>query len=134
MIGIVTVTHAGLARELLHAAELIIGPMELVEAVSIDRGMSIETAQEQLQQVVGLIGADGDGVLILTDLFGGTPTNISAELLCPGAVEIITGVNLPMLIKSISARANMDLGGLTGLLKEYGRSAIMRPAELLGTV
>ncbi len=134
MIGIVVVTHAGLARELLHAAELILGPTQLVGTVSIDRGMSVDVAKEKLQQVVHRVGADGDGVLILTDLFGGTPTNISAEFLCPDVVEILAGVNLPMLIKSIGARSNNDLGGLAALLKEYGKNAIMRPAELLGTV
>ncbi|MCK4503349.1 MAG: PTS system fructose subfamily IIA component, partial [Desulfuromonadales bacterium] len=64
MIGIVVVTHAGLARELLHAAELILGPTQLVGTVSIDRGMSVDVAKEQLQQVVNRVGADGDGVLI----------------------------------------------------------------------
>ncbi len=134
MIGIVAVSHAGLARELLQASELIIGPLERVEAVSIDRGMSVDVAKKQLQQAVSKSGTDGDGVLIFTDLFGGTPTNISVEFLSGGGVEILAGVNLPMLIKSISARNSCDIDELAKLLKEYGKNAIMRPSELLGQV
>lgn len=131
MIGIVVVTHAGLADELLHAAELILGSFEAVAAVSIGRHMSVDTAEEELKKAVNLVGKDGDGTMILTDLFGGTPTNISAEFLRDGAVEILTGVNLPMLIKGVGARVNQNLDGLAALLKDYGKNAIMRPSELL---
>ncbi len=131
MIGIVVVTHAGLADEIRYAAELILGPQQGVEAVSIDRDMSVEVAKEKLHQAVALVGKDGDGTIILTDLFGGTPTNISVELLQEGVVEIVTGVNLPMLIKGISARANQNLDELAALLKDYGKEAIIRPVELL---
>ncbi len=132
MIGIVIVTHARLSSELLQAAELILGSLPLIEAVSIDRDMSVELVHNHLGKLIDRVGADGDGVLILTDLFGGTPTNISAEFLSPGNVEIITGVNLPMLIKASSARTNAGLDGLVRLLLEYGKKAIMRPSELLG--
>ncbi len=131
MIGIVVVTHAGLADEIRYAAELILGPQQGVEAVSIDRDMSVEVAKEKLHQAVALVGKDGDGTMILTDLFGGTPTNISVELLQEGVVEIVTGVNLPMLIKGISARVNQNLDELAALLKDYGKEAIIRPVELL---
>ncbi|RLB76104.1 MAG: PTS system fructose subfamily IIA component [Deltaproteobacteria bacterium] len=131
MIGIVVVTHAGLADEIRYAAELILGPQSGVEAVSIDRDMSVEVAKEKLHQAVALVGKDGDGTMILTDLFGGTPTNISVELLQEGVVEIVTGVNLPMLIKGISARVNQNLDELAALLKDYGKEAIIRPVELL---
>lgn len=134
MIGIVVVTHAGLSRELLQAAELILGPLEKVDAVSIDRDMSVDMAKDQLKQAMINVGCAGEGVLILTDFFGGTPTNISAEFLAPGKVEILAGVNLPMVIKSVSARLSNDLDSLAGLLKEYGKNAIMRPAEILGLV
>ena len=80
---------------------------------------------------MSLVGKDDDGTIILTDLFGGTPTNISAEFLCEGSVEILTGVNLPMLIKGVSARVNQNLDELTKLLKAYAQKAIMRPSELL---
>ena len=134
MIGIVIVSHAGLADELLHAAELILGPLQKVVAVSIGRDMAIEVAEENLRQAVSLVGKDGDGILILTDLFGGTPTNISAEFLREGAVEILTGVNLPMLMKGVSARTHQNLDELAALLKDYAQSAIMRPSELLRSV
>ena len=134
MIGIVVVTHAGLADELLHATELILGPLKAVKSVSIGREMSVDVAKEELLKAVSLVGKDGDGTLILTDLFGGTPTNISAELLQGGLVDILTGVNLPMLIKGVGARSNQNLDGLAVLLKDYAQSAIIRPAELLGSV
>lgn len=131
MIGIVLVTHAGLADELVHAAELILGPLEAVAAVSISREMSIDAAKEKLQNALRVVDENNAGVMILTDLFGGTPTNISAEFLREGTVEILTGVNLPMLIKAVGARPTHDLDGLAVLLKNYAQNAIMRPAELL---
>lgn len=134
MIGIVVITHANLARELLNAATLILGPLEAVEAVSIERDMSVEVATEKLQEALNLVGKDGDGVMLLTDLFGGTPTNISADFLREGVVEILTGVNLPMLIKGVGARVNQNLDGLAVLLKDYAQSAIIRPSELLRSV
>ena len=78
MIGIVIVTHANLAGEFITAAEMIIGPVDRLQAVSIDRTVAVETAQQHLQQALLSVGQDGDGVIILTDIFGGTPTNISA--------------------------------------------------------
>ena len=134
MIGIVIVSHAGLADELLHAAESILGPLKAVVAVSIGRDMAVEVAEDELQKAVTLVGKDGNGIIILTDIFGGTPTNISAEFLRDGEVEILTGVNLPMLIKGAGARVNNDLNTLTTLLKDYAQSAIMRPSELLRSV
>ena len=131
MIGIVVVTHAQLAGELLQAAELILGPQTAVNSVSIGRDVSVDVARERVETAVAQAGADGHGTLILTDLFGGTPTNISAEFLQEGVVEILTGVNLPMLIKGLSVRSTLDLDGLAALLKDYAKNAIMRPAELL---
>ncbi len=93
--------------------------------------MSVDIAKKALQQAITLVRQDGDGTLILTDLFGGTPTNISAEFLQDGLVEILTGVNLPMLIKGVGARTNNNLDELAALLKDYAKNAIMRPSELL---
>ena len=131
MVGIVVVTHADLAAELVRAAELILGPLPAVEAVSIGREISIDVARGKIKAAILRVDCDGDGTIILTDLFGGTPTNISAEFLQDGVVEILTGVNLPMLIKGTSARNTHTLDGLTTLLKEYAQNAIMRPADLL---
>ena len=134
MIGIVVVTHAGIADELVRAAELILGPLEAIAAVSISREMSVGAAKENLQNALRLVDKSNDGVMILTDLFGGTPTNISAEFLQEGAVEILTGVNLPMLVKAVGARLTHNLDELAVLLKDYAQNAIMRPAELLRSV
>lgn len=131
MIGIVIVTHARLAVELRRAAELILGPLAALETVSIDRDMALEQAKKQLAQAIDEVGQDGDGVIILTDLFGGTPTNISVNFLEIGRIEILTGVNLPMLIKCVSARSGSSLCQLTAYLKVYAQDAIMRPADLL---
>ncbi|WP_036682648.1 PTS sugar transporter subunit IIA [Pelobacter seleniigenes] len=134
MIGIVVISHAGLAAELVQAAELILGPLDKVKAISINRSMSVDNAKAELQQAIDQVGIDGQGVMILSDLFGGTPTNISAEFLAPGAIEILTGVNLPMLIKCAGARNELVLEDLAGRLKEYARDAIIRPMELLRNI
>lgn len=131
MIGIVIVTHSNLAGEFITAAEMIIGPVDRLQAVSIDRSVAVETAQQNLQQALLSVGQDGDGVIILTDIFGGTPTNISAEFLVDPQVEIVTGINLPMLLKCVSARQGSSITTLAGLLKEYGRNAVLRPSEML---
>lgn len=131
MIGVVVVTHAAVAGELLNAAEMILGSLPAVESISIDRDMAVDSAKEQLTQAIKRVGNDGDGVMILTDLFGGTPTNISVEFLESDQVEILTGVNLPMLIKCAGIRAGHDLKGLAAFLQDYSRTAIMRPADLL---
>jgi PTS system mannose-specific IIA component len=131
MIGIVVVTHSSLAQEFITAAEMIVGPAPLLQAVSIDRAVAVDTAQRHLQEALDVVGKDGDGVILLTDMFGGTPTNISAEFLQDQHVEIVTGINLPMLLKCISARHAQAVPELAGLLKDYGRKAVMRPSELL---
>ena len=131
MIGIAVVTHAGLATELCRAAEMIIGPLSAVASVSIDRQTSVEHAREELQQTLERVGAAGNGVLILTDMFGGTPTNLSAEFLQPGRVEILCGVNLPLLLKAVSERANQDLAQLAPFLRNYARGAIVQPTDFL---
>lgn len=131
MIGLVVISHGRLAAELILSAEMIIGPLEKVESISVDRQMSPDSAREQLQKAVTAVGQDNDGVMILTDLFGGTPTNLSVELLSGGQVEIVTGVNLPMVLKCVSGRLSKDLCELADFLKDYGKEAIIRPAELL---
>ena len=87
MIGIVVISHAGLAAELVQAAELILGSLDKVQAISINRSMSVDNAKAELQHAIDQVGVDGEGVMILSDLFGGTPTNISAEFLAPGPLK-----------------------------------------------
>lgn len=131
MIGLVVITHSKLAEEYLRAAEMIIGPFPNAEAISIDRSFSVDGAKDLLAEVLDRVGSDGDGVLIMTDMFGGTPTNIGAEFLDVGKVEILTGANLPMVLKFVSSRQSQGLEGLAAMLKQYGQQNIMRPAELL---
>ncbi len=131
MIGLVIFTHGQLAAECLHAAEMIIGPVSVCRALSMDRTHSVEDTTEVLAGALRDVGADGDGVLVLTDMFGGTPTNIAAGFLAEDQIDILTGVNLPMLIKAVSARSQMDLTALAEFLCDYGQQAIRRPAQLL---
>ncbi len=131
MIGLVLLTHGRLATECLRAAEMIVGPIDACCAISIDRSCAVEDALSRLRQALADVGADNEGVLILTDMFGGTPTNIAAEFLADGQIDILTGLNLPMLLKAASARQHESLSGLAGFLCEYARQAILRPAELL---
>lgn len=131
MIGIVVVTHSHMATELCRAAEMILGPQDALMAVNIEPETSVEAARNLVFEAVRVAGCDGDGVLIMTDLFGGTPTNISAELLEEDNIDILTGVNLPMLLKGASLRLTCGLETLAVQLSEYARTAIIRPVELL---
>ncbi len=131
MIGIVVVTHSSLAYEFIKAAEMIIGQADQLQAVTVDRSIAVETVHQHLREVLDEVGRDGDGVIILTDMFGGTPTNVSAEFLLEQQVEIITGINLPMLLKAVSAREGSSIEELAALLKDYGRNAVLRPSEML---
>jgi PTS system mannose-specific IIA component len=131
MIGLIVITHGQMAQECLRTAEMIIGPIACCRAISIDRSCSVGDATASLSQAVAEVGADGEGVLILTDMFGGTPTNIAADFLAVGQVDILTGVNLPMLVKAAGVRGQKDLVSLAGFLREYAQQAIMRPADLL---
>ncbi len=131
MIGLILVTHAGLAAELLRAAETIVGPICHVQCHAVDRGVDIEAFHTELQDSVHHVNVGGDGVLIMTDMFGGTPSNISSRLLKKDHVEVINGVNLPMLIKFSSSRDTMNLGALATFLKSYGQKNIIMTSEIL---
>lgn len=131
MIGLILVTHAGLATELLKAAETIVGPLCQVQCHAVDRGVDIEAFHALLQDSVHQVNGDGDGVLIMTDMFGGTPSNVSARLLKKDHVEVINGVNLPMLIKFSSSRDTMPLGVLASFLTGYGQKNIILTSEIL---
>ncbi|MFO7811338.1 MAG: PTS sugar transporter [Pelovirga sp.] len=131
MIGILVVTHSRMAAELCRATEMILGPQDAMATVNIEPDTAVDSARDQVLEAFRLVGRDGDGVLILTDLFGGTPTNISVELLQENKVEILTGVNLPMLIKGAGLRSTCNINDLAAELAEYARTAIIRPSELL---
>lgn len=130
MIGGLIVTHGRLAIELLNAAEAIVGDIENVVAVSIGWHDDVDIARSMIEKAIQRVDR-GHGVLILTDMFGGTPTNIASTFLDEGAIEIVTGVNLPMLIKLTQLAADVDLESAARLLKENGQSNIYIASELL---
>ena len=128
-IGVVVVTHGQLATELLNAAEMIVGDLPRFAAVSIGWHDDVNVAREAIQRAVARVD-QGAGVLLLTDMFGGTPSNLGLSLLEAGRVEVVTGVNLPMLIKLARAESG-DLLAIARQLCDHGRAAIRVASELL---
>lgn len=127
MIGIVVVTHGALAGELVNAARTIVGDIPRIAAVSIGWTDDVSAAREAIARALEDVG--GEPSLILTDMFGGTPTNVSLPFLSPG-VEIVTGVNLPMLIKVTSLREGA-LPDVARQVREQGKDAIYVASEVL---
>lgn len=133
MIGSVIVTHGRLAEELLEAARRIVGPTEAIRAVSIDWDDDIADARQQIEEAVREVDRDGR-VLILTDMFGGTPTNVSLSFLEEGHVEIITGVNLPMMIKLTSLqRSEASVGEVARQVRDRGQKSVYVASEILSS-
>ncbi len=130
MPGLLVVTHGRVAEELVKATKTIVGPMDALEAVSIGWDDDVAEARQRIEEAVQRVGR-GEGVLILTDMFGGTPTNIALSLLERGKVEVITGVNLPMLIKFTNLRDEMAFAEIARRIAEQGRHAIHVASELL---
>lgn len=129
-IGGVIVSHGQLATELLAAAETVVGDISHVTAVSIGWHDDVEMAQDQVQRAITSVSA-GAGVLVMTDMFGGTPTNIAAMFLKDGDVEIVTGVNLPMVIKLASNNKDLTLSQLAQEVESQGKQSIYRTGALL---
>ncbi|MBW1645041.1 MAG: PTS sugar transporter [Deltaproteobacteria bacterium] len=133
MIGIIIVTHNTLASTLVATAEKIVGPLEQVRAIDIDNScQNVESIQQQLGETINAMKKEGLQVLIATDMFGGTPSNISLSFFEPEKVEIISGVNLPMILKLASERQQRELGSLAKFITEYGRKNIFSATEFLG--
>jgi len=130
MIGVVVVTHGQLATELLNAAETIVGDLPRFTAVSIGWHEDVQDARTEIAQAMERVSAE-DGVLLLTDMFGGTPSNLGMTFLEVGKVEVITGVNLPMLIKLASMTGGTNLLEVARELREHGRNAIWVASDLL---
>lgn len=130
MIGVVVVTHGQLATELLNAAETIVGDLPRFAAVSIGWHDDTEDARGEIEQAIGRVD-EGAGVLILTDMFGGTASNLAMSFLSQGNVEVITGVNLPMLIKLANLPEQSDLLASARDMREHGRNAIWVASDLL---
>jgi len=129
MIGLVLVAHAGVASELLAAAEMIVGNLELAEAVGIAKDASAATVMASIKEAVASVS--GEGAIIMTDMFGGTPSNMSLSFLEEGRVEVLTGVNLPMLIRFTQERERCSVGELALKLKDSGREGISVAGDYL---
>ena len=130
MIGGLIVTHGRLAVELLNAAEAIVGDIQNIAAVSIGWHDDVDMASDMVEKAIKRVDS-GSGVLILTDMFGGTPTNIASTFLDQGAIEIVTGVNLPMLIKLTQLGPEDNLAAAAKLVRENGQDNIHIASDLL---
>ena len=123
MIGLVVVTHGRLAEEFLSAAEHVVGPQEQVKAVSIGPDDDMEKRRQDILDAAQAVDT-GDGVIILTEMFGGTPSNLAISVMEKANAEVVAGVNLPMLIKLASARGEEDLKDAVKAAHEAGRKYI----------
>ncbi len=132
MIGLVLVTHGHLAAEFRVAMEHVVGPQQAIETICIGPDDDMETRRADIARAVDDVN-DGSGVILLTDLFGGTPSNLAISLLKTGEVEVIAGVNLPMLIRLESARKTMKIGHAVAAAREAGQKYISVASELLGS-
>jgi PTS system mannose-specific IIA component len=130
-VGVVLVSHGQLATELLNAAEAIVGDLPRFAAVSIGWHDDVDVAREAIARALAKVEAGGGGVLVLTDMFGGTPSNLGLTFLEAGRVEVVTGVNLPMLLKLAKTAGAADLGALARDLCQHGRSAIRVASDVL---
>jgi mannose PTS system EIIA component len=129
-IGGVVVSHGQVANELLSAAETVVGDVSHVTAVSIGWHDDVEMAKDQVERAIRSV-SNGKGVLVMTDMFGGTPTNIAAMFLKDGEVEMVTGVNLPMVVKLAANNKDISLSELARDVEEQGKQSIYRTAALL---
>lgn len=132
LIGIVVAAHQDVGPALLRAAEGIAGPMEQVAALSLNYDEDTARARERIEEAIRRLDS-GAGVLVMTDMFGGTPTNLSLPFLSPGRVEVVTGINLPMLLKAQTARRELPLAELGSFLKDYGAKNIIVAGEVWNT-
>jgi len=131
MVGVVVVTHCHLGKELISVAELVVGEeLKQFRSVSIDPKEGSEEIRERIIAAIRKVD-EGQGVLILTDMYGGTPSNISLSFLEERKIEVITGVNLPMLLKLATYHNEMDLEALAVFITDYGQRNINLASEVL---
>jgi PTS system mannose-specific IIA component len=130
MIGLILVTHGNLAREFLAATEHVVGPQERVAAICIEADEDMEVRRKDIEAAIKACDA-GQGVIMLTDMFGGTPSNLAISLMGPN-VEVIAGVNLPMLIKLASVRKTLKVAAAVEAAQEAGRKYIAVASKMLG--
>ena len=131
MIGLVLVTHGRLAAEFVTAMEHVVGPQERVESICIGPDDDMESRRNDIGEAIARAD-DGRGVIVLTDLFGGTPSNLAISLMRSDRIEVIAGVNLPMLIRLEGARKSMDVKAAAAAAREAGRKYISVASEILG--
>ena len=131
MIGLVLVTHGRLAEEFRSALEHVVGPQERIETIAIGPEDKIEARRADIQRAVARVD-DGTGVIILTDMFGGTPSNLSISLLRDGEVEVVAGLNLPMLVKLARVRKDATLDEAATKAQDAGRKYINVASKILG--
>jgi|SRR6187399_522450 len=129
-IGGVVISHGQVANELVAAAEAVVGELSYITAVSIGWHDDVEMAKAEIERAIAKVSA-GHGVLLLTDMFGGTPTNIAAMFLKENEVEIVTGVNLPMVIKLASMNRDTTLRELAKEVEDQGKESICQAGQLL---
>lgn len=129
-VGGVIVSHGQLATELLAAAETVVGDLSHIAAVSIGWHDDVEAASSEIERAIKQV-SQGNGVVLMTDMFGGTPTNISAMFIKDGEVELVTGVNLPMVIKLASQNKETTLADLSRAIEDQGKQSIYRTGALL---
>lgn len=130
MIGVLVVTHGDFGMHLLGAAQTILGPQEQCASIAVDANIDMNALLASLKTSVTRLET-GNGVVILTDMFGGTPSNISLSLLQPGKVEVLTGVNLPMFLKVLTSRTGSSLNQLATDAKAAGIQGIVVAGEVL---
>lgn len=131
MVGLIVATHGGLAGELIRAAEMILGPLPLIVAVEVSRHHGPDEIRGHFCDAIEAVGKDGDGVLVMTDMFGGTPSNIAFSFLEQGQVDVLSGVNLPMLLRATQERGSRPLPELALLMRDYGQESILLASDIL---
>ncbi|MBX9727590.1 MAG: PTS sugar transporter subunit IIA [Sphingopyxis sp.] len=130
--GLVLLTHGRLAEEFVTAMEHVVGPQRAIATVCIGPNDDMEARRAEIATAIVRVRGE-QGVILLTDLFGGTPSNLAISLMEPGSVEVIAGINLPMLIRLESARRSMNVREAVRAAKEAGQKYISVASELLGT-
>ena len=128
--GHLLIAHGGLAGEMLNALEFIAGKRENYRALAIDHALEVDKARRIVEEAVDALMGEA-GVLVFTDLFGGAPSNIALSLMGERNMEIVAGVNLPMLLRSVTLEAPMGLKEKAELLRDYGRNNIFIASEVL---
>ena len=130
MIGMILVTHGNLAREFVAAMEHVVGEQEAVATVCIGPNDDMEQRREEIAEAIAAVDS-GEGTVLLTDLFGGTPSNLAISLMEPGRFEVIAGINLPMLIRLVKARQSMSVTQAAAAARDAGRTYITMASEYL---